>query len=115
MGKTLNAVSYVPPGKLVSIADVPGSELLEWFPCVGVKEDTTGVKAGSGEEDTGQVFLSIRYAPLAVGILQVAIREAQLLDNDRSPTFGSGNVKALTRLLPAQTGAAMGHKVRSTP
>ncbi|CAN0202108.1 unnamed protein product, partial [Ectocarpus sp. 8 AP-2014] len=83
-GKTLNAVSYVPPAKLVPIADVPGSELLQWFPCVGVKEDATGVKPGSGEEDTGQVLLSIRYAPLAVGILQVAIREAQLQDNDRS-------------------------------
>ncbi|CAN0312812.1 unnamed protein product, partial [Ectocarpus sp. 6 AP-2014] len=114
-GKTLNAVSYVPPAKLVPIADVPGSELLQWFPCVGVKEDATGVKPGSGEEDTGQVLLSIRYAPLAVGILEVAIREAQLQDNDRSSTFGSGNIKALTRLLPAQTGAAMGHKVRSTP
>lgn len=147
--KTLKAVSCVPPKKLVPIATVPGSELLEWFPCVcsaqvkhqdkegaergrcdqhteqyptppspstaaDVKDGSTGVKPEAGEADTGQVLLSIRYAPLAVGVLDVAVCEAQLAEgNPRSS--GLGNLRALTRILPAQTGGAVGHKARRTP
>lgn len=114
-GKLLKAVSCVQPHKLVPIAEVPGTELLEWFPCVAVQE---GKGAGEGEDrdaDTGQVLLSIRYAPLAVGILEVAVCEAQLTGSDQSQSFGQGNLKALSRLLPPQTGALMGHRVRSTP
>lgn len=120
VGKTAKAVSCVPPEKLVPIVAVPGSQLLEWFPCVDVKDGSVndgglGDRDGAGEADTGQVLLSIRYAPLAVGIVEVAVCEAQLVDNDQSPLVGLGNLKALTRILPAQTGGRAGHKVRSTP
>lgn len=113
--RAIKAVSYVPPEKLVPIVAVPGSQLLEWFPSVEVRDEIVGDKGRVGEADTGQVLLSVRYAPLAVGILEVAVCEAQLLDNDQSPTIESGNFKALTRVLPAQTGGRTGHKVRSTP
>lgn len=114
-GKAVRAVSCVPPEKLVPIVAVPGSQLLEWFPSVEVKDGGVGDKAGVGEADTGQVLLSIRYAPLAVGVLEVAVCEAHLADNHQSPIVGWGNLKALTRILPAQTGGRVGYKVRSTP
>lgn len=114
-GKTVKAVSCVPPEKLAPIVAVPGSELLEWFPSVDVKDGIAGGKEGVGDADTGQVLLSIRYAPLAVGILEMTVCEAQLVDDDQSPTIGSGSLKALTRILPPQTGGRVGHKVRSTP
>lgn len=107
---TLKAVSYVSLEKLVPVVAVPGSELLEWFPAVDVKYESVGARSEAGEADTGQILLSIRYAPLAVGVLDVAICEAQLACKPPA-----GNLKALTRILPAQTGGAIGHKVRSTP
>lgn len=109
--KTVKAVSYVSLEKLVPIVAVPGSELVEWFPAVDVKDGSVGARSEPGEADTGQILLSIRYAPLAVGVLDVAVCEAQLAYN-KSP---AGNLKTLTRILPAQTGGAIGHKVRSTP
>lgn len=109
--KTLKALSYVPLEKLGPIVAVPGSELLEWFPMVDAKDGGVSARSEAGEADAGQVLLSIRYAPLAVGVLDVAIREVQLAGNK----MPAGNLKALTRILPAQTGGAIGHKVRSTP
>lgn len=109
--KTLKAASFVPQEKLVTIVTVPGSELLEWFPAVDVKDESDSARPEAGEADTGQVLLSIRYAPLAVGVLDVTMREAQLACNQSPP----GSIKVLTRILPAQTGGAIGHKVRSTP
>lgn len=113
--KRVRAVSCIPPEKLLPLTEVPGSELLEWFPMVAVAGEGVGGAQGSGEADTGQVLLSVRYAPLAVGVLEVSVCEAELADNKQSPIVASGTFKALTRLLPAQTGASMGHKVRSTP
>lgn len=115
MGTILKAVSCVQPQKLVPIAEVPGTELLEWFPSVAVQEKKSRGKGEAQDADTGQVLVSIRYAPLAVGVLEVAVCEARLTDNDQSRSFGPGNLKALSRLLPPQTGALMGHRVRSTP
>ncbi len=157
--KTLKAVSCVPPEKLVPIAAVPGSELLEWFPCVAsakakprdrgeeeergrcdqytnpkqsstrppipataataaagiVKDRNAGGKPGAGEADTGQVLISIRYAPLAVGVLEVAVCDAQLASNGNPWSQRLGNLRTLTRILPDQTGGVVGHKTRSTP
>ncbi|CAM9425194.1 unnamed protein product [Scytosiphon promiscuus] len=113
--KTFKAVSCVQPQKLAPISEVPGTELLEWFPSVAVQDKKGRGRAEARDADTGQVLVSIRYAPLAVGILEVAVCEAQLTDSDQSRSVGPGNLKALSRLLPPQTGALMGHRVRSTP
>lgn len=111
----LMAMCTVPREKLQALTEVPGSELLEWFPLVAIKDGGRDVaKHRSGEADTGQVLISVRYAPLAVGVLEVSMCEFQLVDDNQS-RMDSGKFKALTRLLPAQTGAGMGHKVRSTP
>lgn len=107
----VKAVSPVLQDKLLPLAEVPGSELLEWFPLVEIIARRVGTMQSSGEADNGQVLLSIRYAPLAVGVLEVSIYEAELADLGPSPVVG--NIRALTRLSPTQTGP--GHKVRRTP
>lgn len=113
--KDVMAMCTVPHEKLQALIEVPGSKLLQWFPMVAIKDGGKDVaKQGLGEVDTGQVLLSVRYAPLAVGVLEVSMGEVQLV-GDNQPPVDSGRFKALTRLLPAQTGADMGHKVRSTP
>lgn len=116
------ATSSVSPEKLQRLTGVPGSELHEWLPMVAMLSGGKGTQRGAGGADTGQLLISVRYFPLAVGVLEVSVLETVLTgsvetgDSARPyiPT-ASGNFQALTRLLPADTGGSMGHRVRRTP
>lgn len=114
--RKVQAACSVTPDKLKPLTEVPGSELREWFPVVAVHSGgSSEVRDGGEEADTGQVLISVRYAPLAVGVLEVAVLEAELPDSLGLPRSVSGTFRALSRISPAKTGASMGHRVRSTP
>lgn len=116
------AVCSVAPRNLQPLTEVPGSELREWLPMVAMHDRGKGIKGGAEDADTGQILISVSYSPLAVGVLEVSVLETEVINNIKRPKSSSprvptasGTFKALTRLLPAKTGASMGHRVRSTP
>ncbi|CAM9357328.1 unnamed protein product, partial [Choristocarpus tenellus] len=116
----VRAVFGVPPEKTSSIIDVPGSELREWFPAVAIKEDQCwrGDKGDAqvvDETESGQVMISLRYVPLAVGVLEVSVQELAISKNGSRPRHGSCGIRSFTHLSPSGTGGRMGQCTRSTP
>ncbi|CAM9397033.1 unnamed protein product, partial [Sphacelaria rigidula] len=121
-GGDIMATCSVSPEKLQRLTGVPGSELHEWLPMVAMLYGEKGTRRGEGGADTGQLLISVRYFPLAVGVLEVSVLETVLTGSIETedgarpyiPTY-FGNFQTLTRLLPAETGGSMGHRVRRTP
>lgn len=116
------AICSIAPEKLRSLTEVPGSEFREWLPMVAMHDRGNELKGGTEDADTGQLLISVSYSPLAVGVLEVSVLETEVTKHEKCPKrlrnqvpTASKTLKALTRLLPAKTGATVGHRVRATP